>query len=609
MIDMISVNRMIERKSYYDKRRLNQTNLTMSHSHNRRHRQCPSPPYRDRYDRDYDDDGYHSHGSYHGVKYRSRRSSDNHPPSKPHRKGSYRDDGGYSGRYRQPNPENNYRDRTDATLESSDRNMNNGSDHLQTIGSLGDQALTNNIIDLDGSSQQPITLQQASGSGNTEWIIRFTNGGIMYSVTVTSFSGEPYHLVQFNGPLVINGVPHVTSTAAMALAKQTSTGELVFSKTLWTYDGLRQDQQYSQIVIDGGGNTYILTRFTGEIILSDGPVLNSENGSILIVKTDMTGKILWNIQLLGAIQQTNQIDVDPNGNVYVVGSFNGSVRIGPIGSIFVSSNLSQSAFVVKMDTNGVAKWVIAGTGTGLISGCGASYDSTTDQIVGTGSFTDEVTFGNFTLRNELARFNSFVVIINSSGMATSLIGVVHDITPPQNVELLDIIIPSEQYLTLQRVDVNSSGEIFVTGEFAGRFTFGGSTVSSKIPGIVIAKWSRGIWEWAAQIRIVDNPDTTFVSNITADSSGNAYVAFHTIGGVQLLNSLGNPVMIQNGSGSVDLTIVKIGGNSQWIWINKFCGTVENISNQIVAQDTSLYVVGNNCISETRVDGFIAKVRQ
>ena len=472
-------------------------------------------------------------------------------------------------------------------------------------------------------------------SGSTDWIFRlvtepditqeFVRDGSFFASTVTTHDRKPYVLAHFNKVAEVDGVVHVTETAAMLLVKMSQTGRSELSKKLWTYDGTRDDLQYADLSVGGDENIYMLSDFTGEIVLNNGPTLNEDDGTLLVAKADSEGTIVWNVQILGALTSTSNITLDSDNNIYVVGTFQGSVRVGPLGSIFSSSGLVSDMFVAKIDSNGTPKWILQAVGTDLINGCGITYNRRHNNIVISGNYTSDITVDDFTLNSSGARASGYILTITTEGRALSLVGIENSSIPLTPASDSDELIPLiRQYVTFQCVVDDASGDVFLVGEIAGSFIFGSSILTTTQPAFFVTKLSGTIissetrtmstspWLWARMIEVDDSRSSDFIVHVTTDSSNNAYVGFHAIGDVKLLNSRGRPVIVSRGSGSLDLSISKINSRGQWEWISYFPGTITNRSNQLAAESVDLYVVGNHCLDSSqgrRVEAFIAKVIQ
>jgi len=126
----------------------------------------------------------------------------------------------------------------------------------------------------------------------------------------------------------------------------------------------------TQQAIDASGNVYTAGYFTGThdfdpgastYLLTSTPTLN-----IYILKLDSAGNFLWARGIGGESSGFDVSDynygvpiaVDPDGNVYLTGFFNGTMDFDPgLEAYFLTSISPQSdIFVLKLDADGIFKW-------------------------------------------------------------------------------------------------------------------------------------------------------------------------------------------------------------------------------------------------------------
>jgi len=131
----------------------------------------------------------------------------------------------------------------------------------------------------------------------------------------------------FNGTATFGSVGIVSAGYTDGfLAKYDAKGECAWVVTI----GGRFDDGVSGVCVDARGNSVLVGTFTDAFILGNGQLIAPAGGSdFLAMKFDANGACLWAIQGGGAGDDGGSgASVDSSGNVYVIGSFSGSVRIG-----------------------------------------------------------------------------------------------------------------------------------------------------------------------------------------------------------------------------------------------------------------------------------------
>ncbi|MES2132922.1 MAG: SBBP repeat-containing protein [Bacteroidota bacterium] len=155
------------------------------------------------------------------------------------------------------------------------------------------------------------------------------------------------------------------------------------------------DDAGNAIAIDASGNAYTTGSFKG---ISDfdpgaGTYTLSSNGvmaDIFVSKLDASGNFLWakSFGSIPADEEGNGIAVDASGNVYVTGTFNGTVDFDPgPASYTLTSSPSSSGFVLKLDGSGNFAWAKKiGGATGSVNPYALAIDASAN-VYTTGYFT------------------------------------------------------------------------------------------------------------------------------------------------------------------------------------------------------------------------------
>jgi hypothetical protein len=115
------------------------------------------------------------------------------------------------------------------------------------------------------------------------------------------------------------------------------------------------DDRGRAVAIDNSGNSFVTGSFSNQITIG-GNTLNSFGGTdVYITKFNVLGDVLWTKQIGGAGNDAGRdIVLDGQGNVIVVGLFNGNVDFDPGAGLFeLNSYGLGDGFIVKLNSSGV----------------------------------------------------------------------------------------------------------------------------------------------------------------------------------------------------------------------------------------------------------------
>lgn len=114
----------------------------------------------------------------------------------------------------------------------------------------------------------------------------------------------------------------------------------------------------NDLAVDGDNNVFVVGDFHGDADFDPGPdsyVLTSSGGSdSFTLKLNVDGNFEWCSHIGGELADIpHGCDLDSEGNIYVVGRFNGTVDFDPgIGEEFIVSEGSSDAFLQKLTSEG-----------------------------------------------------------------------------------------------------------------------------------------------------------------------------------------------------------------------------------------------------------------
>jgi len=320
---------------------------------------------------------------------------------------------------------------------------------------------------------------------------------------------------------------------ALALSAQTPEWEWVFSAGGVSYD------LSESIAMDSSGNSYVTGFFEGTASFGATTLTSSGGKDIFISKQDSDGNFLWVMNAGGSLYDYGYgIAVDSSGNIYVTGVFTGTASFGG-NTLSCTSPGFFDIFVCKLDPNGNFLWAKKAGGTGQDYGYSIAMDNAGNSYV-TGNFRGTARFGATTLTSSGSE-DIYVCKLDPNGnflWAKKAGGASNDYG--------------------KSIDVDSTGNCYVTGYFYGTARFGATTLtSSGSEDIYVCKLDpNGNFLWAKKAGGMSD-DQGF--GIAVDSTGNSYVT----GSFRGTATFGEITLIS--SGYLDIFVCTLDTNGNFVW--------------------------------------------
>jgi len=268
------------------------------------------------------------------------------------------------------------------------------------------------------------------------------------------------------------------------------------------------------------------------------------------------------------IDEGYSISLDDSANTYTTGYFSTSAKFGP--SITINATGVSDMFLTKTNSKGIFQWAIHGGGVGNVTkGLAVKTDANGNSYV-TGFFYGTATFGSFNLTSAGAQ-DVFIAKYDRNGnilWAKSAGGPMSDIG--------------------NAITFDNSGNVIVTGEFAGTAMFGTFSLTSTKSNINVFTTKldgNGNFLWA-QSGV--GPHTDRGLGVACDGAGNIYVTGQFTDTITFnsahFSSLYNAIfLIKYNSAGVEQWFTKAGG-----------GTV-NIANSIAVDNSSNVLLTGNFV--------------
>jgi hypothetical protein len=369
--------------------------------------------------------------------------------------------------------------------------------------------------------------------------------------------------VDFNPGATINSLN--SSNGSTFIAKYSSNGDYFWVKQL-------NVSECVTIKVDTYGNIHTIGTFSGTTDFNPDSGVNELNAGSMshdcfISTLSQNGTYLYSFGI-GTYsswqldEEGKDIAIDTQGNVYVIGSFQGRVDFDPSANTYLVDSEgmpgSYNAFVAKYNSNGALIWAknIA-RGDYSSSGIGISVDQL-GNVYAVGNF-----YGYFYFdQNGTSQF------VNSNGAND---GFITKLDPNGNfIWSKNIGGTGDDYISSFVLD--NSENIYALGSFNGIADFDPTTGISNLTSvsytdIFIAKYNcDGNLIWSKQL---EGSDSDWGDDVAIDTQGNLIITGEFSGTIDLDPGVG----VANPSGtSNSCFVLKLTSNGNYIWSNYYQNT-------------------------------------
>lgn len=340
----------------------------------------------------------------------------------------------------------------------------------------------------------------------------------------------------------------------------------------------------SAMAVDNLGNVYTTGAFRNTVDFDPGSgttnLVSSGVEDCFVQKTDANGQLVWAVRIGSTGSDIgNEISIDANGYVYVVGSFEGTVDFNPgSGTSNLTSQTGSSSFVLKLTPSGAYDWAktigsnLGTTGEGLsVDAQGTchfagNFSGTADLDPGAGT-TTAITVGNIDI---------FLVELDSAG----------------NFQW-GIHFGGSSVDGCAAITQDVNGEIYMTGYFSGSCDFdpgnGTTTLSATGVDAFVTKYSTsGSLTWAKKI---GGGGTDGGSDITVDFTGNVYTTGYFDGTADFDPGAGT-VTFTAATGISDAFVSCLDGTGNYSWAAQMGGNSVDAGQSIALDITgNVYTTG------------------
>ena len=241
-------------------------------------------------------------------------------------------------------------------------------------------------------------------------------------------------------------------------ANQASSGEMSFAQRV----GDSNDNQTAESVsVDPDGNLFVSGTFVGTLPFGS-KQLSADSLDGFVVKLDPNGNALWQLQLAGPNDTVSLgVSTDTDGGALVTGYFTGHMTIGGI-MLSAGANNQADLFLAKINSDGTVAWAkhfgdLPGSQQGWIA-----RRAPDDAIVLAGYYRGTINFGDGVLP-DATQWNVFITKLESDASRavwSRAFGTAADES------------------TCRSMDIDNAGNILISGQFTGPIMFGNNSYTT-----------------------------------------------------------------------------------------------------------------------------------
>jgi hypothetical protein len=464
------------------------------------------------------------------------------------------------------------------------------------------------------------TLTGVAQATMLDWVATLNGSGFIFTNDIHLDEDENVYVCgRFTGTTDFDPSGEVLNLSAAGeqdgfVGKYDTDGNLVWALKV----GGTGDDQITGVGTDPNGNVYVTGFFTGSGDFDPGEevltLTSAGNRDFFVLKLDSDGNLVWHIQIGDtSTDESNDLAVDSNGNIFVTGRFTRNVDFDPGPGTAILDNFGSppDVFILKLNSDGEYQWAEKlGVGN-PDSGTAIELDPNGDVIV-SGLFTGMVDFDPGPGTTEF--------------FGTGLGDVFFTKYSSEGAFMWATATEGDGFTTCQDLAIDTDGNIYGTGWFTNEVTFkspNGANVNltslgaedsfvSKISPNGQLEWVRQLggqsldWSYSIAVDILGDVYTTGFFYDTADfdpGAGTANLTSESIEDIFLskLTTDGDFVWAKRmgGAGSEAGYGIKIGNTGDIYTLGTFFQTAD-----LDPEDTQF-----NVSSSGGADGYIVKIDQ
>ncbi|MFT3766651.1 MAG: SBBP repeat-containing protein [Minicystis sp.] len=406
--------------------------------------------------------------------------------------------------------------------------------------------------DCDGTAQKC--------TGNGLWAKRFGDAGAQSASAVANHLGGPVITGALAGAADFGGGALTSAgNTDVFVASYDYAGTFVWAKRF----GDAGAQSGVDVAVDKQGNTIVIGDFAGAIDFGGGTLTSAGMTDVFVAKFDSGGAFLW-AKRFGDNQAQNGrgVAVDDAGNVHVIGTFASKIDFG--GGALTSAG-GTDVFVAKLDPDGNHLWSKRFGDASAQNGKAVAVDLDGNVVI-TGDVAGVIDFGGGALTSA-GGTDVFVASLNANGN-----------------HFWSKIFGNASNQTAGGLDIDSVGNVVITGNAAGKIDFGGGMLTSAGGNdVYVAKLTQaGMHLWSKLFG-------------SAGAENGRDVAVDRFGGIVLTGDFATTINFGGtaltSAGGTDVFVTKLDPLGAHVWSRRYGDAQAQSGSGVTADETGVLVTG------------------
>lgn len=450
--------------------------------------------------------------------------------------------------------------------------------------------------------------------------IYLDNPEYVYCITGDNYDNVHYSLVQFNGTL---DKITIANTAAFLMKLSEDTSKIVSSIELYNFDGIRADYQYAQIKFLNNSDLIVLGSYTGILTFNKNEkkpikIKDTEGNYFLARFNSQTGIASWVLPIIALGSQNIEIALDISDNIYLAGTYQGTFRLGPVGSPSLSSSLINDMFLAKVSAVGAIEWMRTSDKTLLSIGSiraesiALNLSNGEQRMVLAGVCTNNFVYSNkdgtfLSVKNEYPNRVKSLMWVAQFNLSGDIIWMN---TPTVPEVFLDALFPPDEpssFITAYQIVYDFQDTLYIIGTLLGGFVFNpdiGIVGGEEDLIYIVSISTDGVWLKYNHLRVpISKNEVDWYPHLLYNER--LYITTFGLGDINY-----NAESMITGKSSGNLMVwlnVLVDG----VW-NKFPlgyqANVPNASINVLPYKDDIILIGSYIITPTNTNGYIKRIK-